>query len=366
MKKILLTILILLFASVSWGVEITQENSYDPASIVATGSIYINDTSNAKSTIGLTINQSTNDDEVVSLKSSDVEHGLTNITETDTYGLIKKYSADYGGLRVEGVSDGDDRGLVLYGTMGTTDPGDTTPAIYLSARKSNGTTSVAALGAAETCTLFTNYTTSLFAILGNANLQIGGIATPNGNLAGGAIWKGGTAASAAVTDATQMWTSDYLGTGGDNRLFIMGEGSASYKTAIGSGKVSHQGTTGGMTRQVVEATANIEGGASTTIAVNVPSGARILGCQLRVDTALTATELWDAAYAGGATQAIVSGAAVAQNTKVNAMFNTNGATDITSDVTTIAITKNGGGNFTAAGTIRAIVYYEAFDTMASL
>jgi hypothetical protein len=46
------------------------------------------------------------------------------------------------------------------------------------------------------------------------------------------------------------------------------------------------------------------------------------------------------------------------------MFNTYAATDITTNTTNIAITKNGGGAFTAQGTIRAIVYYEAFDIMA--
>lgn len=52
---------------------------------------YINDTANANSTIGLTINQSTNDNEIFSLKSStDVDHGLTGTSETDTFFTIKK------------------------------------------------------------------------------------------------------------------------------------------------------------------------------------------------------------------------------------------------------------------------------------
>jgi hypothetical protein len=46
------------------------------------------------------------------------------------------------------------------------------------------------------------------------------------------------------------------------------------------------------------------------------------------------------------------------------MYNTNGATDITSNTTNIAITKNGGGSFTAQGTIRAIAYYEVMNAMA--
>jgi hypothetical protein len=125
------------------------------------------------------------------------------------------------------------------------------------------------------------------------------------------------------------------------------------------------GTTGGLALSVAEAAANITAAESISIAVNVPSGARIIGCQLRVDTALTAGETWDAAYAGGATAAIASGAAVAKSTKVNSFFDVNAATNITSDVTTIAITKNGGGSFTALGRIRAIVYYQSFTAMAN-
>ena len=127
-----------------------------------------------------------------------------------------------------------------------------------------------------------------------------------------------------------------------------------------------QGTTGGFNLKVAEATGTIEADASTTITLSIPSGAILLGCQLRVDTALTAGELWDAAYSGGSTTAIASGQAVAKNTKVNTPYNVNGATAITTDVTNIAITKNGGGSFTALGVIRAIVYYFDFDTMASL
>lgn len=114
-----------------------------------------------------------------------------------------------------------------------------------------------------------------------------------------------------------------------------------------------------------EATANIEADASTTIPVAVPSGARLIGVQLRVDTALAGGELWDAAFSGGSTTAIATACAVAKNTKVNLLYNANAATDITSGSTNIAITKNGGGSFTAQGTIRALVYYESLTALGN-
>ena len=125
-------------------------------------------------------------------------------------------------------------------------------------------------------------------------------------------------------------------------------------------------TTGGLQVLSKESYSDIEGDASTTIGLNIPSGARLLGSQLRVDAALATGETWDAAWSGGSSTSIAAAQAVAKNTKVSQFYinNINGATDITSNTTNIAITKNGGGSFTAQGTIRAIAYYEVMNAMA--
>lgn len=93
---------------------------------------FIGDTANAYMTSGLTVNQGANDDEILALKSSDVAHGVTNLCETDTYGLLKKGSAAAGGLLVRGVSEDGTAGVALDGTVGTADA-------------SKGTTSVGAI-----------------------------------------------------------------------------------------------------------------------------------------------------------------------------------------------------------------------------
>lgn len=126
---------------------------------------------------------------------------------------------------------------------------------------------------------------------------------------------------------------------------------------------SVKGSTGGLKRLKSEATADITAAATITIQVNVPTNAKLLGVQMRVDAALVGGETWIAAYSGGASQNIVTDAAVAQNTKVNKFFDENAATAITSGESDIAITKTGGGAFTAQGTLRAIVYYEEFTTL---
>jgi hypothetical protein len=53
---------------------------------------------NTNMTVGLTINQGANDDEILALKSSDVAHGMTSLAETDSFYIVKKDSATGGGM----------------------------------------------------------------------------------------------------------------------------------------------------------------------------------------------------------------------------------------------------------------------------
>jgi hypothetical protein len=73
---------------------------------------FINETANAKQDIGITINQGENDDEAFTIKSSDVAHGMTGQTETDTYFYISKGEASSGGAILYGLKDAD--GLAGY------------------------------------------------------------------------------------------------------------------------------------------------------------------------------------------------------------------------------------------------------------
>lgn len=124
------------------------------------------------------------------------------------------------------------------------------------------------------------------------------------------------------------------------------------------------GTTGGLITKISEATADITATASVTIQVNVPTGCKLVGVQLRVDVALAAGETWDAEWNDGSSmQSICTAAAVAQNTKVNKFHDDNANTPVTDAETDIVVTKNGGGSFTAQGTIRAIAYYQTWEAM---
>jgi len=69
------------------------------------GMVHVNDCANGKMTQGVSINQAGNDNEILAFKSSDVAHGMTGVTETDTYGFIKKLCANAGGLIIAGATD---------------------------------------------------------------------------------------------------------------------------------------------------------------------------------------------------------------------------------------------------------------------
>lgn len=92
--------------------------------------LFVNDTTNAVMTNGVTINQGGADNNILSLKSSDVAHGVTDLNETDTYAAFGKVSATEGGMRVDTFSEG------------------TSPLSFLSvATTANTTKSTAAVGA---------------------------------------------------------------------------------------------------------------------------------------------------------------------------------------------------------------------------
>ena len=95
-------------------------------SVTSSGTAYIGDTANAKSTLGLTINQAANNDEILAFKSSAIAHGITGQTETDTYGYMRKAHATGGGLLITGLTDTNGSpgsALGLTGMLG--EPADT-------------------------------------------------------------------------------------------------------------------------------------------------------------------------------------------------------------------------------------------------
>ena len=118
------------------------------------GTVYIGDTSNTNMTLGLTINQGAADDNILSLKSSDVGHPMTIVAETDTYARFGKSEATSGGLCIIGLKDADGQGAYAVWIRGClSQAADTTKStlaggsIVLTAAITDGGTSITAVGA---------------------------------------------------------------------------------------------------------------------------------------------------------------------------------------------------------------------------
>ena len=84
---------------------ITTTGTISADSLIVADNVYINDSSNANLTSGLTINQGAADDEAFALKSSDVAQPMTDIAEADTYLAISKSEATSGGAMITGLKD---------------------------------------------------------------------------------------------------------------------------------------------------------------------------------------------------------------------------------------------------------------------
>ena len=90
---------------------------------------FIGDSADTLNDNGLTINQSTGDNPIFALKSSDVAHGITDVAETDTYAYFEKKGGAQGGLVIGGlVESGFIAGIELNSNVTQADNAETTGA----------------------------------------------------------------------------------------------------------------------------------------------------------------------------------------------------------------------------------------------
>jgi len=135
-----------------------------------------------------------------------------------------------------------------------------------------------------------------------------------------------------------------------------------YSPADGSVTIGKMASTGRIYQKMSETVTALGGAASAVVVqVNVPSGAKLLGVQVKID--VDVVENWDCAYSGGASQTIATNQSNAAGTTVSKFFDTNAATPIASSEVDVTFSPNGGGNFTGTGTFRAVAYYQAFVDM---
>ncbi len=108
------------------------------------GILFIGDTANTDMTLGLTINQGGADNAILSLKSSDVAHGMTTKVETDTYMSISKLNAALGGVYLKAWNSGAAPNAIVFdcanGTSNTAKTNTTAnPIVVFNCHTASGT-----------------------------------------------------------------------------------------------------------------------------------------------------------------------------------------------------------------------------------
>jgi len=90
---------------------------------------------------GLCLQQGAIDSSIMTFKSSDVAHGITNTAETDTYGFFQKVNGASGGLKMFGFSEGESALQIDadYTTDNTTKGTGATCPLQFNIRKKDGT-----------------------------------------------------------------------------------------------------------------------------------------------------------------------------------------------------------------------------------
>lgn len=116
--------------------------------VITDGILFINDTANTNMDTGLTMKQAAGvNNEIFAGKSEDVAHGMTTITETDTYVLMKKASTSAGGLDLWALADSGSSALNVVGFAVTDDTTKSTAGrayVNIFGQKKTGTTGGAA------------------------------------------------------------------------------------------------------------------------------------------------------------------------------------------------------------------------------
>jgi hypothetical protein len=138
----------------------------------AGGALFVNDSANANMTIGLTLNQGANDDDIIGFKSSDVAHGMTSLRETDTWGVIKQANTDSGGLLIDTYAE-NHTPLQLIGRGGTEATDDTTSTlgeIHMSGQLKSGTSADVLQATGNVCS-FANHGTTRVVFKGDGTVH---------------------------------------------------------------------------------------------------------------------------------------------------------------------------------------------------
>jgi len=160
--------------AVDGGERLHVFDAFDLLNCNSTYGCAINDTANANMGVGLTINQGTEDNEILAFKSSDVAHGVTTLTETDTYSYFQKQAGTGGGRWVALTDDVQAHYLISVATNdNTTKTTAGTAPVNFDVRKKTGTTTTSPGADANLVTIGPLGTTRyIFDVEGSAHADV--------------------------------------------------------------------------------------------------------------------------------------------------------------------------------------------------
>ena len=144
-----------------------------------------------------------------------------------------------------------------------------------------------------------------------------------------------------------------------NKMFT----SSTIKGIIEAQKITNttEGNTASLNFQTAHETHTLAAAATSDTTINLASGCMLLGVSFCVNTAVSddgGDDTWSAAFIGGSTTALASGAAAAQNTKVNTLI----VPEVASAQTNVQFTAQG-GSFDG-GVIELVAYYIDLTSLA--
>lgn len=152
-------------------------NNSTPLMTISEGTTYllttkitVNEQSPDVDSGGICLNQGTGSNNILSLKSSYINHPMTGLDENDTYMTIKKRHSTYGGVQITGYTEANSEEAVsLLGITGGTTPNS--GVIEFIGAKYNGGSTRTSIGDTERMVTFSNNYSNKIYIRGNGDIE---------------------------------------------------------------------------------------------------------------------------------------------------------------------------------------------------
>ena len=195
---------------------------------------------------GLTLNHGAGTGNVLSLKSSDITHDMTNIEEADTYATLSKLSALGGGVSLKALNDGGAQAFALEGFASASENlqlANSSGCINLVSSIRDGALGSQNMGATDNLLAFKNGTTTVGIIKGSGDLiSFGGLESGLASTTAGSLklYNAGndntvSLQSGVTSTGYTMTLPTAVASAGEFLTDVAGDGVLSWATPAGGG-----------------------------------------------------------------------------------------------------------------------------------